>query len=396
VSLQQPVHRFSVRNLSLRGWAAILLLVTLAALLFAWSGLYNVAATSGHWPAVSWLLRYTMESSVGTHSALIDAPSLDDAALVERGAGHFETGCAPCHGAPGWARNRISSNMLPAPPRLDGVQDWQPEELFRIVKHGLKYTGMPGWPAQSRDDEVWAVVAFLLRLPAMSPEDYAALALGGVSQAPDRPVEAAQTPGALFNLAEGALIAGCARCHGVDGRGRPSGAFPRLDIQTPDYLYRALRDYAEGARQSGMMEPLAAALDEAETRRLAAYFAEAGVEANAYRPQDEAPAPLVQRGLALAAIGAPDRQIPPCGSCHGLEEGPENPLFPKLAGQYAAHIRLQLQLWRSGARGGGAYSGVMQAIAARLTRGDIEAAANYYAALPHSPAGTNGAAQAPQ
>mgnify|MGYP003298824914 CR=1 FL=1 len=31
-------------------------------------------------------------------------------------------------------------------------------ELFSIVKHGLKFTGMPAWPTQSRDDEVRRVI----------------------------------------------------------------------------------------------------------------------------------------------------------------------------------------------------------------------------------------------
>jgi hypothetical protein len=44
----------------------------------------------------------------------------------------------------------------------------QPDELFYIVKHGIKFTGMPAWPAQQRDDERWAMVAFLRRLPDLA------------------------------------------------------------------------------------------------------------------------------------------------------------------------------------------------------------------------------------
>jgi len=52
-----------------------------------------------------------------------------------------------------------------------------------------------------------------------------------------------------------------------------------------------------------------------------------------------------------------------------------------LNGQYAEHLRLQLELWKAGARGSGDYSQVMQAIAERLTAEDIEAVARYYASL---------------
>ena len=58
--------------------------------------------------------------------------------------------------------------MLPPPPDLkDKVGLWRDGELFWIVKHGLKYAGMPGFPSLHRDDEIWAVVAFLRRLPSL-------------------------------------------------------------------------------------------------------------------------------------------------------------------------------------------------------------------------------------
>ena len=51
-------------------------------------------------------------------------------------------------------------HMVPSRALEDSVVDWSDEELFWIVKNGFKYTGMPAWPAQGRDDEVWAQVAF--------------------------------------------------------------------------------------------------------------------------------------------------------------------------------------------------------------------------------------------
>jgi hypothetical protein len=39
---------------------------------------------------------------------------------------------------------------------------------------------MPGWVAIERDDEIWAVVAFLRKLPGLDAAEYRELALGGV------------------------------------------------------------------------------------------------------------------------------------------------------------------------------------------------------------------------
>ncbi len=376
--------------------AAAVAVVALGGLLFAWSGLYSVAASAGHWPMVSWFLQFAMRNSVETHAMRLHPPPLDDIALVERGAGHYETGCLPCHGAPGSPSNRVPNHMLPEPPYLPPhVDSWTAEELFWIVRNGLKYTGMPAWPAQDRDDEVWAVTAFLLRLPRLSPEEYEALAQGSGTQLPDPPGEdppVPEAPGELFTMTDAALIGACVRCHGVDGAGRPSGAFPRLDIQASGYLYRALDEYAAGIRPSGIMQPVAAALGEDAMRRLARHYAEAAGEA----PDDsENPdADLVTLGRRIAVEGVVDRQVPPCQACHGLEDGPENGLFPALAGQYSEYTILQLRLWKEGKRGGSAFSEIMEPVVANMTEEEMRAVALFYESLPAASAPDDGLAAA--
>jgi cytochrome c553 len=368
-----------VKKLALVAGATVGLLGVGGAL-FAWSGLYNVAATAGHWPPTASFLHFIMRSSVRTHAAPIEAPPLNDPLLIERGAAHYESGCRPCHGAPGEARNRIPDEMLPPPPYLPTtVPGWTAEELFWIIKHGLKYTGMPAWPAQSRDDEVWAVTAFLLTLPRLTAADYDRLALGASADAAGGEPPSSQTPGALFTISEAALIDACARCHGLDGSGRPSGAFPRLDIQTPGYLARTLAEYADDVRPSGIMQPIAAALDKAAIDRLAAHFG--GGDASRASGRPAAGSERLAHGRMIAEAGLPESGAPACAACHGLAGGPANPLFPALAGQSADFIRLQVELWRTGNRGGGDYSDIMEAVVDALSDEDIAAVAAYYESL---------------
>src|ERR671910_265316 len=102
-----------------------------AGFLFAWSGVYNVGASAGHWAVTRWLLHFSMRQSVETHSIGLKAPVLDDLALIEQGAGHFHTGCAPCHGPVEGAPPAIPQRMTPHPPLLPPVIDeWTEEELF--------------------------------------------------------------------------------------------------------------------------------------------------------------------------------------------------------------------------------------------------------------------------
>jgi cytochrome c553 len=128
------------------------------------------------------------------------------------------------------------------------------------------------------------------------------------------------------------------------------------------------------------MGPVAAALDDDSTRRLAEHYAEqtGGGASSAEEITDSA---AIDRGLELAMIGAPERQIPPCASCHGTVDGPKNPMFPTLAGQYADYLRLQLDLFKQGIRADSAYSNIMGAVARHMTAADMRAAAAYYSAL---------------
>lgn len=360
----------------------VLILVLLAvvlsggALLVAWSGLVPVAASSGHWAITSWFLHYTMRQSVDTYSSGIPERTPDDPALIHRGAGHYATACAACHGAPGGGERRpLVTQMTPHPPYLPPqISQWEPEELFWIVKHGVKFSGMPAWPALQRDDEVWAMVAFLLRLPELTPMQYRQLAYGeqaspGRSASPDE-IDATPMGEALRN---------CIRCHGVDGAGRGVGAFPRLSGQTQVYLAASLRAYAEGERHSGFMEPVAAELSEETIQALAEHYA--SVE---NPPQTGAPdvdPEAVARGRRIALAGIPDQGVPACMECHGPREGPRNPHFPILAGQYENYLELQLELFHDGHRGGTPYAHIMQTIAERMTPEQISDVAAYYASL---------------
>jgi cytochrome c553 len=358
---------------------AVIVLGITGGLLFAWSGFYNVAATRGHFPFFNWLLEFGMRNSVEFHAWGITVPSLNDQALLERGIGHFQGGCAPCHGAPGVPASPIAQQMLPSAPKLSKVVDhWKPNQLFWIVKHGLKYTGMPAWTAPTRDDEVWAVVAFLVRLPETNVDAYRRLAMVTDVDATD-PARLISTAG----LIEGDPIA-CARCHGKLGSGSRAGGVPKLAGQKPEYLAMTLRDYAFGTRPSGIMHPVAIYLTDEEREKLAHYYAALATPGPQDKPGVAAAESisLSQRGGALAAVGAPARGIPACSACHGENGRAEgmNPRFPALAGQHLDYLVYQLKLWRAGIRGG-TFNELMAAAVRNLTDQEIEAVASYYASL---------------
>jgi len=367
--------------------AAIALMAALAgtgAFVLVSLGLVSISASSGHWKATGWMLHYAMRRAVSTQSMGIKVPPLDDPALVLKGAGHYHTGCLACHGGPGQERSLIVQQMTPEPPYLPPrIEHWEPQELFWIVKNGVKFTAMPAWPAQKRDDEVWAMVAFLQAMPSMSPERYKQLALGGRSEETVKPV----TPDHLRPLKDplGPVLANCNRCHAEDGGGRGEGAFPRLAGQSEAYLLGALQAYASGERYSGIMQPIAAGLEPAVLEALAQHYADLPPVSRTDAPE---PTPdILAQGLSLAERGVRERGIPSCVHCHGPKDGPRNPMYPNIAGQYARYLKLQLELFTAGKRGGTEYAHIMHSAAQRLTPEQMQALADYYASLPTKVAG---------
>jgi cytochrome c553 len=170
----------------------------------------------------------------------------------------------------------------------------------------------------------------------------------------------------------------CFQCHGIDGKGDGTAAFPRLTDQTFKYLYDSLEDYASGSRKSDIMEPIAKALSEEQMRDVAAYYA-AQTDAQ-YPPRPEMDPDLLQRGGALAAIGSASSGVQACMNCHGPDGVGLPPTYPYLAGQYALYLESQLLAWKKGTRQGDGF-GIMEDIAKRLSEEEIRAVSLYYASI---------------
>jgi len=150
---------------------------------FIYSGIYNVAATDPHWDITRWAMETVRMRSIRTHAAGIHAPpGLGDPTKLPMGVEHFAAHCAVCHGAPGVPKGDIAHGLYPQPPDLAAAAErYSDAELFWILKHGIKMSGMPAWSEHS-DAELWATVAFLKKLPRMSEQDYAALVIASMAQ----------------------------------------------------------------------------------------------------------------------------------------------------------------------------------------------------------------------
>ena len=127
--------------------AALVVLAVVAGAVVIYSGAYYVGADKPHWSITTWLLKQARDRSIRVHASGIAVPaSLDDRAKILAGVSHYAEHCAVCHGAPGVQRGDMAEGLYPQPPNLaDAARAYSPGELFWIVKHGIRMTGMLSW-----------------------------------------------------------------------------------------------------------------------------------------------------------------------------------------------------------------------------------------------------------
>ena len=156
----------------LKAALVIFLLVILGASTFIWSGIYNPAADNPHWKITYALLQATRERSVERYASKIALPdNLNDPQLILKGAGQYAAMCTSCHLAPGMKNNELRPGLYPQPPNLSKATV-DPAEAFWVIKHGLKMSAMPAWGMSHDDATIWSMVAFLQKMPKMTPAQY--------------------------------------------------------------------------------------------------------------------------------------------------------------------------------------------------------------------------------
>jgi mono/diheme cytochrome c family protein len=157
----------------LAGGAATIAAIVAGALVIIETGAFDVRASSPHSAPVAWATHATMIHAARRGAAAVTAPTRFTAAEVEAGLRDYDVNCVSCHGGPAVARAAWASGMTPSPPfLLYAARQWTPAELYWIIKHGVKMTGMPAWSFNRSDGQIWDLVALLEALPDLSPADY--------------------------------------------------------------------------------------------------------------------------------------------------------------------------------------------------------------------------------
>jgi len=149
-----------------------LAILALGGVAFIESGVYNIGADDHHTKPVLAIIEQLRDRSIAVRSNSIEAHFVEDPQSIALGAQRYAALCVGCHLAPGVTKSDIRQGLYPHPPNLAQEELQQAQRAFWIVKHGIKMSAMPAWGKSLDDETIWDVVAFVRKMPDMTPETY--------------------------------------------------------------------------------------------------------------------------------------------------------------------------------------------------------------------------------
>lgn len=163
----------------------------------------------------------------------------------------------------------------------------------------------------------------------------------------------------------------CASCHG-EGGNSTAPVFPKLAGQQPNYTVAQLKAFRDQKRYEtdtqAYMWGISALLDDDTIQGLADYFA-----AQTPAPGKTGNPALMKKGKEIFEQGIPAKGVRACASCHG-ENAEGAAVFPRLAGQHAAYVVNQLNVFHTRLRPHGV---IMSRMTQNLSAAEIRAVAEY-------------------
>jgi len=179
--------------------------------------------------------------------------------------------------------------------------------------------------------------------------------------------------------AQGIVNQVCAACHAADGNSQIP-ANPKLAGQIPEYLHKQLTNYKaaggkKAERNNPVMAGMVASLSPEDMRNLAAYYAGQAAKPGAAKSKD-----LVALGQKIYRGGIAAKGVAACASCHGPNGAGMPSQYPRVSGQHAEYVEVQLKAFRSGERTNDPGSS-MRTVADKLSDREIQGVSDYIAGL---------------
>lgn len=154
----------------LLGAVLTLALLLLSALVVTRLGLAPVSADGTHSRLEARIMPAVLHASIVHHASGETNPASLNEDNLKAAVDTYKTMCARCHSTPGGNPSVYGQSFYPPAPQLPArMYPYTEAQLFWVIKHGIRNTGMPAWGGMLSDDEVWQLVSLLKNSQDLPP-----------------------------------------------------------------------------------------------------------------------------------------------------------------------------------------------------------------------------------
>lgn len=163
----------SSRHGILKGVIFVLIIEAIALALFA------IIVVSGHFPMgadshpssiEAFLGRVSRSSWVSAQAPQEKDPVAVNEDTLQHGAELYQGNCAVCHGGAHYPESKLHKAVYPGAPQfMKKPAGGKDDNLFFVIKHGIRFTGMPAWEYNMSNDDIWSVVNFVKNMGHLPP-----------------------------------------------------------------------------------------------------------------------------------------------------------------------------------------------------------------------------------
>ena len=154
----------------LLGAILTLALLLLSGLAVTGLGLMPVSADGPHSNLEARIMPAVLHASIVRHASGETNPVPLNEDNLKAGIDTYKAMCARCHSTPGGNPSVYGQSFYPPAPQLPAAMyPYTETELFGVIKHGIRNTGMPAWGGMLSDDEIWQIASLLKNSQDLPP-----------------------------------------------------------------------------------------------------------------------------------------------------------------------------------------------------------------------------------
>jgi len=148
----------------------MLAILLLAAFAIMELGLMPVCADGPHSNLEARIMPAVLHASISRHAPRETNPVRLNEDNLKAAVDTYKAVCARCHSSGEGKASVYGQSFYPPAPQLPaGMAQYTESQLFWVIKHGIRNTGMPAWGGMLSDEEIWQIVDLLKNSQDLPP-----------------------------------------------------------------------------------------------------------------------------------------------------------------------------------------------------------------------------------